>query len=81
VAFERFVRGRIAAFVRDLRSGRVQLASRASGAGGAPARDDSGCPSLSGNGSLVAFESDAALAPADRDSLEDVFVRRLAWGR
>ena len=78
--FERRVGGRTAVFVRDLRRGRSLLASRASGASGSPAGEDSGCPSLSGRGQVVAFESAAAgLDPVDQDASEDVFLRRLSW--
>ena len=78
LAYERQVGGRLAVFVHDLHRGGTVLASRASGPAGRPARADSGCPSLSGDGGVVAFESVAAgLDPADSDGREDVFARGL----
>jgi hypothetical protein len=71
------VGGRTAAFVRDVRRGRVLLASRATG--GQPAAEDSGCPSLARRGRVVAFDSAARLDPSDDDAFDDVFVRGLAW--
>lgn len=80
VAFERLAAARTAVFVRDWRRGRTLFASRATGAEGTPAGEDSGCPSLSGSGRVVAFESAAGgLDPLDADQSEDVFVRGLSW--
>jgi Tol biopolymer transport system component len=65
-------------FVRDLDTGVTELGSRASGAAGAAATDYSFGPSISGNGSRVAFSSRAPLVGDDVDEQsfpEDVFVR------
>ena len=65
-------------FVRDLKRARTVLASRRSAAGGgAGADDDSGTSSISANGRLVAFRSDAGnLSDAD-ETFPDIFVRDL----
>lgn len=62
---------------RDLVTGAVELVSRASsGIGGAAADDDSGEPSISADGRLVAFSSRATnLSSSDDDPTRDVFVR------
>ena len=65
-------------FVRDLDTNATELVSRASGATGAAATDYSFGPSISGNGSRVAFSSRAPLVGDDVDEQsfpEDVFVR------
>lgn len=65
-------------FVRDLATGVTELISRADGAGGAAATDWSFEPSISADGSKVAFASRAPLSPEDVDAEsfpEDVFVR------
>ena len=60
-------------FVRDMRSGRVYLASRASHNGPA-ANGPSGNPSISASGHFVAFESRASnLSPEDTDRALSVF--------
>jgi Tol biopolymer transport system component len=65
-------------FVRDVRTGPTQLVSRADGPGGAPGQGTAGHPVLSGDGSRVAFTSDAwNLAPAKCNSARGVFVRDL----
>ncbi|MGH3088823.1 MAG: calcium-binding protein, partial [Rubrobacteraceae bacterium] len=65
-------------FVRDMQENTTTLASRASGAGGAKGNSDSDFPSLSGDGSHVAFESSADnLHPDDNDTDFDVFLRAL----
>ncbi len=70
-------RGRSAVYATDLRGGRTQLVSRASGAG-AGANDDAYDPSISGDGSRVAFATAAANlggeTPAKRTQ---VYVRDL----
>ncbi|HMJ35223.1 MAG TPA: hypothetical protein VK501_15035 [Baekduia sp.] len=70
--------------VRDLAAGTTVLASRADGAGGAKAGGaGSRSPSLSGDGTRVAFDSDAQdLDPAvpDPGGSRDVFVRDLVAG-
>jgi Tol biopolymer transport system component len=65
-------------YVRDLATGVTELISRASGATGAAATDSSFEPSVSGDGSKVAFASRAPLDPEDVDATdfpEDIFVR------
>jgi Tol biopolymer transport system component len=65
-------------FVRDLDTAVTEFVSRAGGATGAAAGDYSFDPSISGNGSRVAFSSRAALVGDDIDEQgfpEDVFVR------
>ncbi len=62
-------------FLRDRQGGTI-LASRAQGAAGAGGANNSGLPSVSANGRLVAFESVAAnLVPGDTNSAKDTFVR------
>lgn len=69
-------------FVRDLRTGRTMLASRAAGKQGAAGAGDSSNPSISANGRYVAFESYASnLGPADNSTFPDVFVRDMRSGR
>jgi Tol biopolymer transport system component len=65
-------------FVRDLLTGAVTLASRASGAGGAKGGNGSNDPSISADGRHVVFSSFAAnLHPDDTDANQDVYVRDL----
>jgi len=65
-------------FVRDVRNGPTQLVSRADGPGGAPGQGTANHPTLSGDGTKVAFTSDAwNLAPAKCNSARGVFVRDL----
>jgi Tol biopolymer transport system component len=65
-------------FVRDLVANTTTLVSRASGAGGAVADDDSGDPDISADGRYVVFESDADnLAPAANPAFSNIFVRDL----
>ena len=67
--------------VRDLATGAVELASRADGSAGAAADAPAGEPSLSADGRLVAFASEATnLSPAKPDGTRGVFVRDLARG-
>ena len=62
-------------FVRDMRTGRTTLVSPHAN-GGTSARTI--YPSLSGDGQLVAFHSDANdIVPGDRNGVGDVFVRDL----
>jgi Tol biopolymer transport system component len=69
-------------FVRDLKTGRTILASRARGKHGAAGSGDSSNPSISADGRYVAFESYASnLGPADDGTIPDVFVRDLRSGR
>src|SRR5581483_4891726 len=61
-------------FVRDQRSGRTERISE--GLGGTDTDGDSKNPSLSADGSVVAFESSASnLVPGDGNGASDVFVR------
>lgn len=70
-------RGQSAVYVTDLRSGRTTLTSRATGSGGA-ANEDVYHPSISGDGSKVAFVSAASnLGAGKRGRRTQVFVRDL----
>ena len=70
-------------YVRDLRTNKTTLVSRATGTRGAKAQGSSESngsfsPSISADGRRVAFESDATnLASHDRNNATDVFVRDL----
>ena len=69
-------------FLRDLRTNRMTLVSRASGAAGPKGDGPSSGGSLSADGRWVAFESSAAnLDPVDSDQTSDVFVRDLETGQ
>ncbi len=69
-------------FLRDLKTNRTQLVSRAQGKHGAPGSGDSSSPSISADGRYVAFESYASnLGPADGGAIPDVFVRDMRSGR
>jgi Tol biopolymer transport system component len=68
-------------FVRDTVLNITSLVSRASGAAGAVGDGASAFASISGDGSQVAFHSDADnLDPDSNDSFTDVFVRDTAAG-
>lgn len=71
--------GRSRVEVRALPSGRVTLASRADGAGGAPADGDAFDPAISRDGSVVAFASQARNLGA-RGSGTAIVVRDLRAG-
>ena len=65
-------------FVRDLSTKKTTLVSRASGVRGAKGNRASWSASLSADGKVVAFDSEASnLSPDDRDRVDDVFVRDL----
>jgi WD40-like Beta Propeller Repeat len=65
-------------FVRDVQLNQTTLASRADGTGGQKGNAGSDAPSISADGRLVAFESNANnLHPDDSDFQRDVFVRDL----
>ncbi len=65
-------------FVRDLVAGTTTLASRASGPAGAPASGVSVSPTISADGSRVAFATGSPnLSSEDADAATDVFVRDL----
>src|SRR5829696_3774945 len=69
-------------FVRDLRTAKTVLVSRASGAQGAKGDEGSGDAAISGDGRAVAFTSDAR--NLDRDAPDDfvpVFLRDLRRNR
>jgi Tol biopolymer transport system component len=69
-------------FVRDLKTNRTALVSRAAGKHGAAGGGDSSNPSISANGRYVAFESYASnLGPADNSTFPDVFVRDMRSGK
>jgi Tol biopolymer transport system component len=69
-------------FVRDLKTNRTTLVSRAKGKRGAVANGDSSNPSISADGRYVAFESYASnLGPADNSTQPDIFVRDMRSGR
>ncbi|HEV7774437.1 MAG TPA: hypothetical protein VGO48_14245 [Conexibacter sp.] len=65
---------------RDLLTGAVELAARATGAGGAVADRSSYSPSISADGTRVAFVSYAHLDPAHTDSTGQTYVRDFAAG-
>jgi Tol biopolymer transport system component len=66
-------------FVRNIKAGTTELASRGDGLQGPDGVPDSFRPSISANGRAVAFDSSVAtlLDPADGDGQLDVFLRRL----
>ena len=69
------------AYVRDLRTGTVQLASRRDGADGAATTAGVWSPVLSGDGKRVGFNSsDPNLVGGDANAKTDAFVRDLAAG-
>ncbi len=69
-------------FVRDLKTKRTILASRAKGPHGVAGNGDSSEPSISASGRYVAFQSYASnLGPPDNGAVPDVFVRDLRSGR
>ena len=65
-------------FVKDRRNGELRLASASTA--GVKGIGDSLDPSLSGDGTKVAFESEAQMDPADTDTLSDVYVKDLVSG-
>ena len=68
-------------FVRDAAFGTTTFVSRAAGAAGAAGNATSQDPSISGNGVVVAFESDANnLSNEDNNAFTNIFVRDLAAG-
>lgn len=67
-------------FLRDLRTGVIQLISRSSS--GEQGNDSAFRPAISANGRYVAFESGASnLVPGDTNNTTDVFIRDLLTGR
>jgi Tol biopolymer transport system component len=69
------------AWVRDMRTGALVLASRADGPDGAPAGDWVKDVTISADGNRVAFVTPAALDPADKDDKPSVYVRDIAANR
>lgn len=65
---------------RDVLTGAVELVSRATGANGAPADRYSVSPSISADGTRVAFVSYAHLDPAHTDTTGQIYVRDFAAG-
>lgn len=69
-------------FVRDLKTNRTLLVSRAQGKQGPAGNGDSSNPSISADGRYIAFESYASnLGPTDNSTIPDVFVRDMRSGR
>jgi Tol biopolymer transport system component len=66
-------------YVHDRTSGVTAVASVKSG--GVESSDFAADPSISGDGRLVAFDSDGTFAAADGDSNNDVYVRNMATGK
>jgi len=65
-------------FVRNLITDKTSLISRASGAGGVKGNGESNTPSISADGRVIAFRSEATnLDPADADATVDIYVRDL----
>jgi Tol biopolymer transport system component len=78
VAYTAVVGGRPRVLACDLHSGVTQIVSRASGATGAVADGIALAPSISADGTRVAFASTAGNLSADkRDDTRGVFVRDL----
>ena len=69
------------AWVRDLRTGALTLASRADGPTGAPDTGDVWGASISADGNRVAWMTDTPLDPADTDGQTSIYVRDLSTGR
>ncbi len=67
------------AYRRDLKTGEIELVSRASGPNGAASEygDD---PTVSADGNLVAFRARGSLVPADTNDKSDVYVRNMTTG-
>lgn len=64
-------------YVKDQMTGAVTLASRQTGAAGAPADRNCSDPAISDNGLRVAFECNGPLDPADTNNTTDVYLRDL----
>lgn len=67
-------------FVRDMQTGVTTFVSRADGVGGEGGTEDSETASITADGRLVAFQSDAGNLSGEDGSGVDVFVRDLAIG-
>ncbi len=68
-------------FVHDRRTGKTKRASVKSNGDEAPGIASSDSCSISGNGRLVAFRSDAPLVGADSNGYEDVYLHDMTTGR
>src|SRR5262245_35870977 len=68
-------------YVKDLATGSVQLASRATGVNGEPSHADCTNPAISDDGNRVAFQCNGALDAADTNETQDVYVRDLRIGQ
>ncbi|MBK8293728.1 MAG: PD40 domain-containing protein [Solirubrobacterales bacterium] len=66
---------RAQAYRRDLSTGEIELASRATGAGGTPSEFGAEGVSISADGSRVGFVSFSSLDPADVDTENDIYMR------
>lgn len=64
-------------YVRDTVTNTTELVSRATGAAGTGGAGTSDYPSISDDGTRVAFHTDAQLAPADTDGFYDIYIRDL----
>ena len=65
-------------YVRDTQSDTTTFVSRATGVAGAPATADAAGPTISADGSRVAWSTAAQLESADTDAVADIYVRDLA---
>lgn len=65
-------------FRRDTVTGTTILVSRATGGAGAVADQPAGLPTISDDGTRVAFTTAAPLDPADTNTIGDVYLRNLA---
>jgi Tol biopolymer transport system component len=78
IAYTSVVGGTSRVLVHDMTTGVTQVASRATGAAGGPADGDSRDPSISADGTRVAFASAATnLSASKPDDSRGVFVRDL----
>jgi Tol biopolymer transport system component len=68
-------------FVHDRRTGKTKRASVKSNGTEAPGAADSDSCSLSANGRLVAFRSDAPLVGGDTNGYEDIYVHDMSRGK
>ena len=66
-------------FVREISANKTSLASRGTGTNGLPGFADSGSPSISGDGRLVAYSSAAGNLSTEDGAGTDVFVRDAAY--
>lgn len=69
------------AYLHDRVTGITDLVSRYEDGTPAPAWSNSAAATVSGDGTVVAFHTDAPLLPEDRDHAYDVYLRDLGTGR